>query len=86
MFSNKAGKENITEADIDGKFLGRAMEQVEGVSIVGSSEAVAEQCDAVLLESVDGRVHLELFKKVAPYGKLYIDMSYLYYINFKGLI
>ncbi|MFD0713517.1 Gfo/Idh/MocA family protein [Paenibacillus sp. GCM10027626] len=47
------------------------------VAIVDSAEAVAEQCDAVLLESVDGRVHLELFKAIAPYGKpVFIDKPF----------
>lgn len=45
-----------------------------GVAIVDSVEAVAEQSDAILLESVDGRVHLEQFAKIAPYGKpVFID-------------
>jgi hypothetical protein len=37
-----------------------------GVAIVDSIEAVAESSDAILLESVDGRVHLEQFRKIAP--------------------
>jgi predicted dehydrogenase len=45
-----------------------------GVQIVQSPEEVAELCDAILLESVDGRVHMELFKRVAPYRKpVFID-------------
>ncbi|WP_284640625.1 Gfo/Idh/MocA family protein [Paenibacillus silviterrae] len=45
-----------------------------GVRIADSLEAVAEACDAILLESVDGRVHLEQFRAVAPYGKpVFID-------------
>lgn len=45
-----------------------------GVAIVDSIEAVAESSDAILLESVDGRVHLEQFRKIAPYGKpIFID-------------
>ncbi|PYI52048.1 Gfo/Idh/MocA family protein [Paenibacillus flagellatus] len=45
-----------------------------GVAIVDSVEAVAEASDAILLESVDGRVHLEQFAKIAPYGKpVFID-------------
>lgn len=47
------------------------------VNIVDSPEAVAEQSDAILLESVDGRVHLEQFKKIAPYGKpIFIDKPF----------
>ncbi|WP_028548492.1 Gfo/Idh/MocA family protein [Paenibacillus sp. UNC451MF] len=45
-----------------------------GVSIVDSPEAVAEACDAILLESVDGRVHLDQFRRIASYRKpVYID-------------
>jgi predicted dehydrogenase len=45
-----------------------------GVAIVSTPETVAEQVDAILLESADGRVHLEQFKKIAPYGKpVFID-------------
>jgi len=40
-----------------------------GVAIVDSPEAVAEQSDVIMLESVDGRVHLEQFRKIAPFGK-----------------
>ncbi|NIK74950.1 hypothetical protein FHS15_000048 [Paenibacillus castaneae] len=45
-----------------------------GVRIVNSPQAVAEACDAILLESADGRVHLEQFRLIAPYGKpVFID-------------
>lgn len=48
-----------------------------GVTIVDSPEAVAKQCDAILLESVDGRVHLEQFKRIAPYRKpTFIDKPF----------
>ena len=40
-----------------------------GVEIVESLEEVAEAVDVVFLESVDGRVHLEQFAKLAPFGK-----------------
>lgn len=40
-----------------------------GIRIVQSPEEVAEQSDAILLESVDGRVHLEQFRKIASFGK-----------------
>lgn len=44
------------------------------VEILESIDAVAEQCDAILLESVDGRQHLEQFKVLAKYGKpVFID-------------
>ncbi|MCJ7841228.1 Gfo/Idh/MocA family oxidoreductase [Lederbergia sp. NSJ-179] len=45
-----------------------------GIKMVQSPEEVAEECDAILLESVDGRVHLEQFETVAPYGKpVFVD-------------
>lgn len=45
-----------------------------GVRIMDSIEAVAEASDVILLESADGRVHLEQFKVLAPYGKpVFID-------------
>lgn len=45
-----------------------------GVQIADSIEQVAELADAILLESVDGRVHLEQFAKIAPTGKpVFID-------------
>lgn len=48
-----------------------------GVRILQSPEEVAESCDAVMIESVDGRVHLEQFKRVAPYGKpVFIDKPF----------
>lgn len=44
------------------------------VEILDSIDAVAERCDAILLESVDGRQHLEQFKVLAQYGKpVFID-------------
>lgn len=48
-----------------------------GVTILDSPEAVAEACDAVMIESVDGRVHLDLFRRIAPYGKpVFIDKPF----------
>lgn len=45
-----------------------------GVRMVNSPQAVAEVCDAILLESADGRVHLEQFRAIASYGKpVFID-------------
>lgn len=47
------------------------------VEIVDSPKAVAEKCDAILLESVDGRVHLEQFREIASYGKpVFIDKPF----------
>jgi len=45
-----------------------------GVRMLESPEQVAERCDAVMLEAADGRAHLELFRRIAPYGKpVFID-------------
>jgi hypothetical protein len=45
-----------------------------GVRMTDRPEEAAEQCDAVLLLSADGRVHLEQFAAVAAYGKpVFID-------------
>lgn len=54
-------------------FTNKLREQFD-VQIVDSPEAVAEICDALLLESADGRVHLEQFRRIAPFGKpIFID-------------
>ncbi|MZQ86858.1 gfo/Idh/MocA family oxidoreductase [Paenibacillus sp. 5J-6] len=48
-----------------------------GVQLLDSPEAVAEHSDAVLLTSVDGRVHLEQFRRIAPFGKpVFIDKPF----------
>lgn len=45
-----------------------------GVEIVDSLETLAQSTDAILLTSVDGRVHLEQFRQLAPYGKpIFVD-------------
>lgn len=44
-----------------------------GVKIVDSIEAAAEQSDAVLLESVDGRAHLEQFRQLARGKPIFVD-------------
>jgi hypothetical protein len=45
-----------------------------GVQICDSIEEAATDCDAILLESADGRVHLEQFRKLIPFGKpVFID-------------
>jgi len=45
-----------------------------GVEIVDSLAAMRGKCDAVMLESVDGRVHLEQFREVAGWGvPVFID-------------
>ncbi len=45
-----------------------------GVKMVDSPEEVAEQCDLIMITSVDGRVHREQFERIAGYGKpIFID-------------
>ncbi|NMO96413.1 Gfo/Idh/MocA family protein [Paenibacillus lemnae] len=45
-----------------------------GVQIMDTPEGVAEQCDALMLLSGDGRTHLELLRRIAPYGNpVFID-------------
>jgi predicted dehydrogenase len=44
-----------------------------GIDILGSIEDVAERSDAILLESLDGRVHLEQFRKVARGKPVFVD-------------
>lgn len=52
----------------------REMAEEFGVRIVETPEQVAERCDAVMLEAADGRAHLELFRRIAPYGKpVFVD-------------
>lgn len=48
-----------------------------GVQIVSSPEEVAEIADVILIESVDGRVHLEQFRRIAPFGKpIFVDKPF----------
>lgn len=48
-----------------------------GITIVDSPAAVADACDLVFIESVDGRVHLEQFKQVLPSKKpVFIDKPF----------
>lgn len=50
------------------------IQQKYGVQIMDSPEEVAEHCDALMLLSADGRVHLDLFRRIAPFGKpVFID-------------
>ncbi|MCZ8516910.1 gfo/Idh/MocA family oxidoreductase [Paenibacillus filicis] len=47
------------------------------VKIVSEPEAVAEQCDAILLMSVDGRVHLEQLRRIAPFRRpVFVDKPF----------
>lgn len=65
-------------ADFDLSYsrIGKITEEVKqyGVKIVDSMEKVAEHCDAILVESVDGRVHLEQVRILAGFKKpIFID-------------
>ncbi|MFC5402761.1 Gfo/Idh/MocA family protein [Cohnella soli] len=55
----------------------RTLTEEYGVALVDSPEALAERSDAILLTSVDGRVHLEQFARIAPYGKpVFVDKPF----------
>jgi hypothetical protein len=43
------------------------------ITIVDSLDALVDQCDAILLESVDGRVHYEQFRAIAKGKPVFID-------------
>lgn len=48
-----------------------------GIEILASPEDVARRSDAVLLESVDGRVHFDQFRRIAALGKpTFIDKPF----------
>ena len=48
-----------------------------GVEILDSPAAVARNCDALILTSVDGRVHWKQFQEIAPFGKpVFIDKPF----------
>ncbi|MCY0869450.1 MAG: Gfo/Idh/MocA family oxidoreductase [Firmicutes bacterium] len=52
----------------------RTLQDVYGVAVVDDVGRLCEQVDAVLLESVDGRVHARQFEQIAPHGKpVFID-------------
>ncbi len=45
----------------------------QGIEIVGSVEKVVEQSDVIMIESLDGRPHLEQFRKAAKGKPVFID-------------
>lgn len=48
-----------------------------GVQMVDSIEQLKGQCDAIFLESIDGRIHLEQFRQVADWGlPIFIDKPF----------
>lgn len=57
---------------IDG--FARTLTERHAVSLCESIDDVVAQCDAVMIESVDGRKHLEIARRVFPTGKpVFID-------------
>jgi predicted dehydrogenase len=55
----------------------KALQEEHQVTIMGSPEEIAENSDAILLTAVDGRVHLEMLKKIVSYGKpVFIDKPF----------
>ena len=48
-----------------------------GVTLCDSPEAVADACDLVFIETIDGRIHRQLFERIAPFGKpTFIDKPF----------
>lgn len=55
----------------------KELEENYGVNMVSSPEEAAESSDAVLLMSVDGRVHLRQLEAVAPFRKpVFVDKPF----------
>ncbi len=53
------------------------MKDKYNIPIVNTIEEAAENVDGILLESVDGRQHLEQFEKIAKFGKpVFIDKPF----------
>ena len=93
MFNNEASPHYIEGARIAAAFPGgspdfdlswnrvagytKQIHEEFGVAILDSAAAVAQNCDAVIMSSVDGRAHLGLFREIAPYGKpVFIDKPF----------
>ncbi|MGI5870091.1 MAG: Gfo/Idh/MocA family protein [Kiritimatiellia bacterium] len=52
----------------------RELRELHGVRILDTPEAVADHADLVFITSVDGRTHLELYRRIASRGKpVFID-------------
>ncbi len=52
----------------------RVLQRERGVEIVESLSDLRGKCDAIMLESIDGRVHLKQFREVAEWGvPVFID-------------
>ena len=56
-----------------------------GTEIFDSPEDVAKQVDAVMLEAVDGRTHLSLFRAIAPHCQMvFIDKPFAVAARMRG--
>jgi predicted dehydrogenase len=73
----KGGSPDVESSSsrVDG--YARQLEEKFGVKIVPTIAELAAQVDAIMIESVDGRPHLEEAKAVFPYGKpVFIDKPF----------
>ncbi len=90
LLNNPASKNHVSGAKVVAAYKGgspdiesswsrvdgytKELEEKYAVKVYGSIEAMCEHVDAVMLESVDGRPHLEQAKPVIKAGKpVYID-------------
>lgn len=72
----KAWPGGSPDFELSGSRVDQFTEEVrqQGVTICDTIEDAVKDCDAVLLESADGRVHLEQFKQLVPFGlPVFID-------------
>jgi predicted dehydrogenase len=70
----KGGSPDIESSRTRVDKFAQEIEQKYGVKIVPTMKELAEQVDAIMIESVDGRVHLEQAKAVFPFRKpVFID-------------
>ena len=70
----KGGSPDIPESRNRVEGFARQLQTKYGVKLVDSVEALCQEVDAVLLESVDGRPHLEQVRPVLKAGKpVFID-------------
>jgi predicted dehydrogenase len=60
---------------VDG--FAKELREQRGVVIMASPEAVAQDCDLLFIESVDGRVHLDMFRRTVSFKKpTFIDKPF----------
>lgn len=65
----------LSASRVDG--YARHLQEHYRVELLETPAAVAEQCDCLLLESVDGRTHSRLFSEIAPFGKpVFVDKPF----------